>query len=227
MTNKKVAELDVEFIEYKAEAKASMDALEKKIEDGHESYLLKNPIHCQTIVPPSPMLSPMFNPQEFFLHEELLPLETDRDIIILLYFSSPQDLSGGRSESINLDPGANDQVCWNLHYVEDVVLNQQDSACCVILANKIMLELSVDEKSSILPHPWGCQVFIAQVMEKKSDDKRLEDIPVVREFPKVFPEDLPGLPLVRQVEFQIDLIPRAESVARAPYRLVPSEMQEL
>ncbi|GJY76337.1 putative nucleotidyltransferase, ribonuclease H [Tanacetum coccineum] len=64
-------------------------------------------------------------------------------------------------------------------------------------------------------------------MEKKSDEKRLEDIPVVREFPKVFPEDLPGLPPVRQVEFQIDLIPGAAPVARAPYRLAPSEMQEL
>ncbi|GJS06903.1 putative reverse transcriptase domain-containing protein [Tanacetum coccineum] len=64
-------------------------------------------------------------------------------------------------------------------------------------------------------------------MEKKSDEKRLEDIPVVREFPKVFPEDLPGLPPVRQVEFQIDLIPGATPVARAPYRLAPSEMQEL
>ncbi|GKF04906.1 hypothetical protein Tco_0035574 [Tanacetum coccineum] len=42
------------------------------------------------------------------------------------------------------------------------------------------------------------------VMEKKLDEKRLEDIPVVREFPEVFPEDLPGLPLVRQAEFQID-----------------------
>ncbi|GJV82110.1 reverse transcriptase domain-containing protein [Tanacetum coccineum] len=73
----------------------------------------------------------------------------------------------------------------------------------------------------------GCQVFVAQVMEKKSDDKRLEDIPVVREFPEVFPEDLPGLPPVRQVEFQIDLIPGATPVARAPYRLAPSEMQEL
>ncbi|GKB24260.1 reverse transcriptase domain-containing protein, partial [Tanacetum coccineum] len=73
----------------------------------------------------------------------------------------------------------------------------------------------------------GCQVFIAQVMEKKSDEKRLEDIPVVREFPDVFPENLPGLPPVRQVEFQIDLIPGAVPVARAPYRLAPSEMQEL
>ncbi|GKD92775.1 putative reverse transcriptase domain-containing protein [Tanacetum coccineum] len=64
-------------------------------------------------------------------------------------------------------------------------------------------------------------------MEKKSDEKRLEDIPVVGEFLEVFPEDLPGLPPVRQVEFQIDLIPGAAPVARAPYRLAPSEMQEL
>ncbi|GJS20138.1 putative reverse transcriptase domain-containing protein [Tanacetum coccineum] len=66
-----------------------------------------------------------------------------------------------------------------------------------------------------------------QVMEKKSDEKRLKDIPVVKEFPDVFPEDLPGLPPVRQVEFQIDLIPGAALVARTPYRLAPSEMQEL
>ncbi|GJT04461.1 putative reverse transcriptase domain-containing protein [Tanacetum coccineum] len=67
----------------------------------------------------------------------------------------------------------------------------------------------------------------AQVMENKSDEKRLEDIPVVREFLEVFPKDLPGLPLVRQVEFQIDLIPGAAPVVRAPYRLAPSEIQEL
>ncbi|GKD38659.1 putative reverse transcriptase domain-containing protein [Tanacetum coccineum] len=54
-----------------------------------------------------------------------------------------------------------------------------------------------------------------------------EDIPVVREFPKVFPKDLPGLPPIRQVEFQIDLISGAAPVARAPYRLAPSKMQEL
>ncbi|GKD05409.1 retrotransposon protein, putative, ty3-gypsy subclass [Tanacetum coccineum] len=64
-------------------------------------------------------------------------------------------------------------------------------------------------------------------MEKKSNDKRLEDIPVVREFLEVFLEDLPGLPPVRQVEFQIDLIPGATPVAQAPYNLAPSKMQEL
>ncbi|GJX98458.1 hypothetical protein Tco_0355477 [Tanacetum coccineum] len=64
-------------------------------------------------------------------------------------------------------------------------------------------------------------------MEKKSDEKRLKDIPVVRGFPKVFPEDLHGLPPVRQVEFQIYLIPGVAPVARAPDRLAPSEMQKL
>nr|GEX97951.1 putative reverse transcriptase domain-containing protein [Tanacetum cinerariifolium] len=58
-------------------------------------------------------------------------------------------------------------------------------------------------------------------------DKRLENIPVVREILDVFPEDLPSLPPVRQVEFQIDLIPGAAPVAHAPSRLAPSEMQEL
>ncbi|GJY25584.1 putative reverse transcriptase domain-containing protein [Tanacetum coccineum] len=77
----------------------------------------------------------------------------------------------------------------------------------------------------------GCPIFLAHVTTKeaedKSEEKRLEDIPIVRDFPKVFPEDLPGIPPTRQVEFQIDLIPGAAPVARAPYRLAPSEMKEL
>ncbi|GJU13998.1 putative reverse transcriptase domain-containing protein [Tanacetum coccineum] len=73
----------------------------------------------------------------------------------------------------------------------------------------------------------GCCTFLAHITEKKSEEKRLEDVPIVRDFPEVFPEDLPGLPPPRQVEFQIELVPGAAPVARAPYRLAPSEMQEL
>ncbi|GJU96693.1 putative reverse transcriptase domain-containing protein [Tanacetum coccineum] len=73
----------------------------------------------------------------------------------------------------------------------------------------------------------GYQVFIAQVMQKKSDKKLLEDIRVVKEFPDVFPKDLHGLPPIGQVEFQIDLMSGAAPVARAPYRLAHSEIQEL
>ncbi|GKD20108.1 putative reverse transcriptase domain-containing protein [Tanacetum coccineum] len=60
-----------------------------------------------------------------------------------------------------------------------------------------------------------------------TEEKRLEDVPIVRDFSEVFPEDLPGIPPARQVEFQIDLVPGAAPVARAPYRLAPSEMKEL
>nr|GEV55282.1 putative reverse transcriptase domain-containing protein [Tanacetum cinerariifolium] len=77
----------------------------------------------------------------------------------------------------------------------------------------------------------GCDVFLAHVTTKeakdKSERKRLEDVPIVRDFPKVFPEDLPGIPPAQQVEFQIDLVPGAAPVARVPYRLAPSEMKEL
>ncbi|GJT49636.1 putative reverse transcriptase domain-containing protein [Tanacetum coccineum] len=91
--------------------------------------------------------------------------------------------------------------------------------------SKYHARIICDEK--VIHIPINGETLIIRVMEKKSDEKRLEDIPVVREFPEVFPEDLPGLPPVRQVEFQIDLIPGATPVARAPYRLAPLEMQEL
>ncbi|KAJ0590440.1 putative nucleotidyltransferase, Ribonuclease H [Helianthus annuus] len=73
----------------------------------------------------------------------------------------------------------------------------------------------------------GCAAFLAHVVDKKAEEPKIEDIPVVREYPEVFPEDLPGLPPQRQVEFRIDLVPGAAPVAKAPYRLAPSEMQEL
>ncbi|GJV50344.1 putative reverse transcriptase domain-containing protein [Tanacetum coccineum] len=76
----------------------------------------------------------------------------------------------------------------------------------------------------------GCQVFLVQMMKKeetKTSQKRIEDVHVVRDFPEVFPEDLPGLPPTRQVEFHIELIPGAAPVARAPYRLAPAGMKEL
>ncbi|GJR00825.1 putative reverse transcriptase domain-containing protein [Tanacetum coccineum] len=89
-----------------------------------------------------------------------------------------------------------------------------------------------DEK--VVRIPYGNEVLTIrgdssrlEKAEDKSEEKRLEDVPIVREFPEVFPEDLPGLPPTRQVEFQIDLVPGAAPVARAPYRLAPAEMQEL
>ncbi|GJW07885.1 hypothetical protein Tco_1570308 [Tanacetum coccineum] len=77
----------------------------------------------------------------------------------------------------------------------------------------------------------GCHVFLSHVTTKKSkdksEDKQLEDVPIPRNFPEVFTEDLSGIPPTRQVEFKIDLIPGVAPVARAPYRLALAEMQEL
>nr|GEU82501.1 putative reverse transcriptase domain-containing protein [Tanacetum cinerariifolium] len=93
--------------------------------------------------------------------------------------------------------------------------------------SKYHARIICDEKVVHIPIGGETLIIRAQVMEKKSDEKRLEDIPVVREFLEVFLEDLPGLLPVHQVQFQIDLIPGAALVARAPYRLALSEMQEL
>ncbi|GJT43198.1 putative nucleotidyltransferase, ribonuclease H [Tanacetum coccineum] len=65
------------------------------------------------------------------------------------------------------------------------------------------------------------------LMSTKANEPTLSDIPIVRDFEDVFPDDLSGLPPQRQVEFRIDLIPGATPVAKSPYRLAPSEMQEL
>nr|GEW61024.1 putative reverse transcriptase domain-containing protein [Tanacetum cinerariifolium] len=73
----------------------------------------------------------------------------------------------------------------------------------------------------------GCHLFLTNVTERKSKEKRMKDVPVIHDFPKVFPEELPGLPLPRQVEFRIDLVAGAAPVARASYRSAPSEMKEL
>nr|GEZ65263.1 hypothetical protein [Tanacetum cinerariifolium] len=73
-----------------------------------------------------------------------------------------------------------------------------------------------DEK--IMRIPYGNEVLIVQITEKetkgKSEEKRLEAMPTIRDFLEVFPEELPGLPPIRQVEFQIDLVPGVAPMAR-------------
>ncbi|GJU67225.1 putative reverse transcriptase domain-containing protein [Tanacetum coccineum] len=76
--------------------------------------------------------------------------------------------------------------------------------------------------------PYGNKTLIVEGdKENKSKEKRMEDVPEIRDFPEVFLEELLGLPPSRQVEFRIDLVPGAAPVAREPYRLATSEMKEL
>ncbi|GJT69448.1 reverse transcriptase domain-containing protein [Tanacetum coccineum] len=69
-----------------------------------------------------------------------------------------------------------------------------------------------------------CFAFLAHVVERDQKVKSIQDIPVVKNYPEVFPENLLGPPPSRQVEFQIKLVPGAAPVAKALYRLAPSKM---
>lgn len=72
---------------------------------------------------------------------------------------------------------------------------------------------------------FGCEGYIAFIMEDKQPQV-VEDIPVVRKFPNVFPEEIPGLPSVRERDFTIDLIPGAAPISKAPYRMAPTKLKE-
>ncbi|XP_077219749.1 uncharacterized protein LOC143853939 [Tasmannia lanceolata] len=73
----------------------------------------------------------------------------------------------------------------------------------------------------------GCEAFLTFVVEVESNDVRVEDIPVVNEFVDVFPEDLPGLPLDRKVEFTVDLALGTAPISKAPYWMAPVEMRRV
>ncbi|GJS69561.1 hypothetical protein Tco_0702402 [Tanacetum coccineum] len=113
-------------------------------------------------------------------------------------------------------------------YGEKVVHIPYGNKMLIVESNKGVSRLKVI--SCIKAHKYverGCHLFLAHVTENKSKEKRLEDVPIIRDFPEVFHEELPGLPPPRQVEFRIDLVPVAAPVARASYRLAPSKMREL
>ncbi|KAJ9564890.1 hypothetical protein OSB04_000856 [Centaurea solstitialis] len=86
---------------------------------------------------------------------------------------------------------------------------------------------SVAKAERYLRH--GCAGYLAYAVTSTAEERKLSvaDVPVVSEYPDVFPEDLPGVPPEREVEFGIDLVPGAAPVARTPYRLAPPELQEL
>ncbi|GJU12945.1 putative reverse transcriptase domain-containing protein [Tanacetum coccineum] len=73
----------------------------------------------------------------------------------------------------------------------------------------------------------GCEGFLASIKDTSLDGPRLESHPVVQNFPDVFPDELPGLPPEREVEFTIELTPSAGPISKAPYRMAPIKLKEL
>ncbi|KAA0040646.1 DNA/RNA polymerases superfamily protein [Cucumis melo var. makuwa] len=73
----------------------------------------------------------------------------------------------------------------------------------------------------------GCTAFLAHIVVVQREKLKPEDVPVVKEFLDVFPDDLSGLPPDREIEFTIELLPGTTPISQAPYRMAPSELKEL
>nr|GEX10965.1 putative reverse transcriptase domain-containing protein [Tanacetum cinerariifolium] len=97
----------------------------------------------------------------------------------------------------------------------------------MIVCHEKVVWIPLEGDEILRVHGERTQGVVKNLMNTKVDEPRISDIPVVREFTDVFPKDLSALPSQRQVEFRIDLVPEATLVAKSPYRLAPSEMQEL
>ena len=73
----------------------------------------------------------------------------------------------------------------------------------------------------------GCKGYLAHVVNTRSSGVRFEDVPVVRDFLDVFPDDLPGFPPEREIDFPIDLVPDIAPISLPSYRMAPAELKEL
>ncbi|GJY85356.1 putative reverse transcriptase domain-containing protein [Tanacetum coccineum] len=97
----------------------------------------------------------------------------------------------------------------------------------VIVCHKKIVSIHVEEGKVICVQGERNVGKTKMLMGTKANEPMLSDIPIVRDFEDIFLDDLLGLPPQRQVEFHIYLIPGVTPVAKSPYRLTPSEMQEL
>lgn len=72
----------------------------------------------------------------------------------------------------------------------------------------------------------GCLAYLAHIVDIELEALILQYVPIVKEFPEVFPDDLPGLPLERVIDFGIDVRPNTQPISIQPYILVVIELNE-
>ena len=70
-------------------------------------------------------------------------------------------------------------------------------------------------------------MYLCSIQDTRCPEDPIDRIPVVRDFPDVFPDEIPGMPPERDVEFTIDVVPGTEPISQAPYRMAPAELKEL
>ncbi|GJS84223.1 putative reverse transcriptase domain-containing protein [Tanacetum coccineum] len=105
--------------------------------------------------------------------------------------------------------------------------NVENQNCLICLVNETLMRIPLPDGKVLRVLGERLKEKARLLMSAKANEKKQEEIVVVRDFPKVFLDDLSGLPPIREIKFRIELIPRATTVAKSPYRLVPSELEEL
>ncbi|KAA3477402.1 DNA/RNA polymerases superfamily protein [Gossypium australe] len=111
---------------------------------------------------------------------------------------------------------------------KSIELRSQNSEVVRIESSDLNGLLAVVSAMKALNHVRkGCEAYLAYVIDIKVSEKKVESVPVICEFPDVFPEELSGLPPIREVEFGIELVPGTTSISIAPYRMSPTELKEL
>ncbi|KAL0554138.1 hypothetical protein IC582_008052 [Cucumis melo] len=141
---------------------------------------------------------------------DLLPLELQRLDVILgmdFLFSHYASMDCHRKEVVFKKPGFAEVVFRGMRKVVS------RSLISVLKAEKLLRK--------------GCTVFLAHIVVVQREKLKPEDVPVVKEFLDVFPDDLSCLPPDREIEFTIELLPGTTPISQAPYRMAPSELKEL
>jgi hypothetical protein len=140
----------------------------------------------------------------------LLPIDMiDFDIILGMDWLA--------AHKATIDCYARKVIFGNLHHPDFVYSGSQPLKSVKII--------SAMKARTLISH--GCIGFLASIKDTSVDVPSIDGIHVVRDFTDVFPDELPGIPPVREIEFSIDLIPGAEPISKAPYRMAPIELKEL
>nr|GEZ36355.1 putative reverse transcriptase domain-containing protein [Tanacetum cinerariifolium] len=119
------------------------------------------------------------------------------------------------AEEARQDPNIVTGIDWLSNYKTEIIFHEK----------VVKIPLPDDNVLRVFGERPGEQVRF--LLSAKTGDKKQEEIVVVRDFPEVFSNDLYGLPPVREIKFRIELIPEAVPIAKSPYLLTPSELEEL
>nr|GEY16711.1 putative reverse transcriptase domain-containing protein [Tanacetum cinerariifolium] len=186
---------------------------------------VSNPTDLSTLVPSSPGVPLRVTPTRSALRVDA---DTQESVVELLADKKPG--ASGRVFAITEDHATKSSehhatidcrsyrvIFGNIHAPEFIYHGS--------LPGKSMQIISCLQARTLLSHDY--EGFLATIHDTTSDVSSIHDQPIVSEFPNVFPDEHPGIPPVREVEFNIELIPGAEPISKAPYRMPPIELKEL